>query len=76
MNCQHSEVVRVFLAGDDSSQVFAGTRKRVTNSRKYCFAHEVLIRGKKGIGDGLEPLPPEQEGGKEKNKSFPLKGHS
>ena len=38
---------------------------------------EVLIRGKKkGIGDRLEPLPPEQEGGKEKNKSFPLKGHS
>ena len=31
---------------------------------------------KKGDGDGLEPLPPEQEGGKEKNKSFPLKGHS
>ena len=29
---------------------------------------------KKGDGDGLEPLPPEQEGGKEKNKSFPQQG--
>ena len=27
---------------------------------------EVLIRSKNGIGDGLQPVPPEQEGGKKK----------
>ena len=30
----------------------------------------MLIRRKKGIGDGLQPLPPEQEGGKQKTKVF------
>ena len=35
---------------------------------------EVLISSKNGIGEGLQPVPPEQEGGKEKNKSFSLQG--
>ena len=38
------------------------------------FTQEVLISSKNGIGEGLQPVPPEQEGGKEKNKSFPLQG--
>ena len=35
---------------------------------------EVLIMSKNGIGDGLQPVPPEQEGGKEKKQKFSTAG--
>ena len=37
---QRSRTSLPSMQGDDSSQVFAGTQKRVTNSRKHCFAYQ------------------------------------